>query len=331
MKEQVLALLTASGEEYISGEAMSERLAVSRAAIWKAIEALREDGYEIEAAPRRGYRLASCPDRLTQGTIVPYLDTDEQRQRLICLDTVDSTNNYAKTLAIEGAPSGTAIVADEQTGGRGRLGRSFQSPKGKGIYVTLLYRPHMAPIQAVNLTAYVAVALCDGIEAATGVRPGIKWTNDIVLGGKKLCGILTEMAVEGESGTLQYIITGIGINANHTPADFTPDVEPIATSLYQQLGKPVDRGRLCACIINALDKMYALWEQGIDAGCWQRYRDSCLTLGKPVRLMRGDQSQEAFAEDIDPDFGLIVRYPDGRRETITAGEVSVRGLWGYTN
>jgi BirA family biotin operon repressor/biotin-[acetyl-CoA-carboxylase] ligase len=329
MKEQVLALLTESGQEYLSGEDMSERLSVSRAAVWKAIEALREDGYEIEAAPRRGYRLVSGPDRLTQGSILPHLETDAQRQRLICLETVDSTNNYAKTIAMDGAPSGTAIVADEQTGGRGRLGRSFQSPKGKGIYVTLLYRPHIAPIQAVNLTAYVAVAICDGIEDATGVRPKIKWTNDIVLGGKKLCGILTEMAVEGESGTLQYIITGIGINANHTPADFSPEVEPIATSLYQQLGTPVPRGKLCACIINALDRMYAQWSTSQDGGYWQRYRDDCLTLGKPVRLIRGDQTQEAFAEDIDRDFGLIVRHPDGRRETVNSGEVSVRGLWGY--
>jgi BirA family biotin operon repressor/biotin-[acetyl-CoA-carboxylase] ligase len=329
MKEQVLALLTAQGDGYLSGEAMSEQLSVSRAAIWKAIEALREDGCEIEAAPRRGYRLLRSPDRLTAGSILPYLETEQQRQRLICLDSVDSTNNYAKSIAITGAPTGTAIVADEQTGGRGRLGRSFQSPKGKGIYVTLLYRPQLPPIQAVNLTAYVAVAICDGIEAAVGVRPQIKWTNDIVLGGKKLCGILTEMAVEGESGALQYVITGIGVNANHTPDDFSPDVEPMATSLLQQLGHSVERGKLCACIINALDRMYALWEQGIDGGYWQRYRDDCLTLGKPVRLLRGDQAQEAFAEDIDQDFGLIVRLSDGSRQTVTAGEVSVRGLWGY--
>jgi BirA family biotin operon repressor/biotin-[acetyl-CoA-carboxylase] ligase len=329
MKEQVLALLTAQEGDYLSGETMSERLLVSRAAIWKAIEMLREDGYTIEAAPRRGYRLVNSPDRLTAGSILPHLATDDQRQRLICLDTVDSTNNYAKTLAMEGAVSGTVIVADEQTGGRGRLGRSFQSPKGKGIYVTELFRPQLSPAQAVNLTAYVAVALCDGIQEATGVRPAIKWTNDIVLGGKKLCGILTEMAVEGESGTLQYIITGIGINANHTPEDFSPDVRPMATSLMQQLGHPVNRGKLCACFLNALETMYAHWEKGEDGGYWQRYRSDCLTLGKPVRLIRGDKTEEAFAEDIDRDFGLIVRHPDGRRETVTTGEVSVRGLWGY--
>lgn len=328
MKERVLALLTERAGEHISGEKMSEALGVSRAAVWKAIDALREDGYIIEAAPRRGYRLEAGPDRLTAGTILPYLCSEGQRQRLICLETVDSTNNYAKTLAMSGGADGTAIVADEQTGGRGRLGRSFLSPKGKGVYLTLLYRPDIPPARAVNLTAFSAVAVCDGIEAAVGVRPGIKWTNDIVLGGRKLCGILTEMAVEGETGALQYIITGIGMNINHAPEDFPPDVRVMATSLSQQLGHPVERGKLCACVINALEDMYAAWLS--DGGDYrQRYRDGCLTLGNPVRLIRSDRTEEAFAEDIDRDFGLIVRYPDGRRETVTAGEVSVRGLYGY--
>ncbi len=298
MKEQVLALLTAQAGEYLSGEAMSERLGVSRAAVWKAIEALREDGCEIGSAPRRGYRLLSSADRLTAGSILPYIRSETQRRKLICLDSVDSTNNYAKKLAMTGVEDSTAIAADEQTGGRGRLGRTFLSPKGKGIYLTLLYRPAIPPAAAVNLTAYVAVAVCDGIEAVTGIRPGIKWTNDIVLGCRKLCGILTEMAVEGETGALQYIITGIGINVNHMPEDFPPEVRGIATSLTQALGHPVERGRLCAEVINALEDMYAAWLRG-GGDYWERYRDGCLTLGKPVRLLRGDRAEEAFAEALD--------------------------------
>ncbi len=331
MKEAILAMLTESGERYLSGEAMSEALGVSRAAVWKAIDALRADGCEIEAAPRRGYRLAAVPDRLTEGTILPHLPPD-RAGRLICLDSVDSTNNYAKALALDSAgfADGVAIAADEQTGGRGRLGRSFQSPKGKGVYLTMLWKPPVEPMRAVNLTAYAAVAVCDGIEAAVGVRPSIKWTNDIVLGGKKLCGILTEMAVEGESGALQYLICGIGINANHAPEDFSDDVRPIATSLAQQLGHPVDRGKLCACVIAAMDRMYKTWLAG-GGDYWERYRDGCVTLGKPVRLLRGDRTEEAFAEALAPDFGLIVRHPDGTRETVTTGEVSVRGLWGYND
>ena len=331
MKETILAMLTESGGRYISGEAMSEALGVSRAAVWKAIGALRADGCAIEAAPRRGYRLAAAPDRLTEGTILPRLPAD-RAGRLVCLDSVDSTNNYAKALAMDGAgfTGGTAVTAEEQTGGRGRLGRSFQSPRGKGVYLTMLWKPNVSPVRAVNLTAYAAVAVCDGIETAVGVRPSIKWTNDIVLGGKKLGGILTEMAVEGESGALQYLICGVGINANHTPEDFSDDVRPIATSLAQELGRPVERGRLCACMIEAMDRMYADWLTGA-GGYWERYRNGCVTLGKPVRLLRGDRAEEAFAEALSPDFGLIVRHPDGTRETVTAGEVSVRGLWGYSD
>ena len=327
MKQKVLSLLTEQLGEYISGESISSQLGVSRTAVWKAIDALRADGCLIEAAPRRGYRLAAAADLLTEGTIRPWLADDTKK--LICLDTVDSTNNYAKQLAQSGAPGGTAIAADEQTGGRGRLGRSFQSPKGRGIYLTMLYRPAAEPMQAMNFTAYTAVAVCDAIEAACGIRPGIKWTNDIVLNGRKLCGILTEMAIESESRLLQYLITGIGTNANHTPQDFDDTVRPIATSLAIELGRPVDRGRLCAELINKLDDMYTVWLAGGDNSYYDRYRADCLTLNRPVRLLRGDRTEEAFAEDIDRDFGLIVRKPDGTRETVTAGEVSVRGLFGY--
>lgn len=325
MKEKILALLAARPDEYISGEAMSEMLGVSRAAVWKAIDTLRQEGVAVDAVSRRGYRLAARPDRLTEGVIAPHLARADGTARLICLDSVDSTNNYAKTLAMsgDGFRDGTAIVADEQTGGRGRLGRSFQSPKGKGIYISLLYGPDVPPARAVNYTAYAAVAVCDGIEAAAGVRPAIKWTNDIMLGGKKLCGILTEMAVEGETGSMQYLVTGIGVNVNHLTSDFSEDVRPIATSLAMELGRPVDRGMLCAAIIGALDSVYDAWLRG-GGDVWQRYRDNCVTLGKPVLLLRGDRREEAFAEALDPDFGLIVRHPDGRRETVTSGEVSIR-------
>lgn len=330
MKEAILALLTESGEGYVSGESMSRALGVSRAAVWKAIDALRADGCDIEAAPRRGYRLRGTADRLTAGTILPHLPPDRAGE-LICLESVDSTNNYAKALALAGSFSdGTAIAADEQTGGRGRLGRSFQSPKGRGVYLTMLWRPHIEPARALNLTACAAVAVCDGVEAACGVRPGIKWTNDIVLGGRKLCGILTEMSVEGESGALQYLVCGVGINANHAPEDFSDEVRPMAASLAQALGHPVDRGRLCGCVIAALDRMYAEWLAGA-GGWWERYRDGCVTLGKPVRLIRGGRTEEAFAEGLNESFGLIVRRPDGRRETVTTGEVSVRGLFGYND
>ncbi len=327
LTDRVLALLTAAGGEALSGEAMSARLGVSRAAVHKAISGLRADGFVIEAAPRRGYRLTGGPDRLTAGTILPHLRRADSG-RLICLDTVGSTNDYAKALAVAGGEDGTAVAADGQTGGRGRQGRSFASPKGKGIYLSMLYRPALAPAEAVSLTACAAVAVCAGIEAATGAKPGIKWTNDIVLDGRKLCGILTEMAVEGETGALQYVVTGVGVNVNHEAEDFPPDVRDMAVSLRQALGRPVPRGPLCAALINALDETLARRLAG-DRGLHEEYRRRCLTLGKPVRILRGDRAEEAFAEDLDDDLALIVRYPDGRRETVSSGEVSVRGLYGY--
>ena len=193
----------------------------------------------------------------------------------------------------------------------------------------MLFKPPVSPARAVNLTAYMAVAVCDGIEAAAGIRPQIKWTNDVLLNGRKLCGILTEMSVEGETGALQYIVAGIGVNTNHAPEDFSEDVRTIATSLAMALGTPVDRGRLCAYLIDAVDTMYDTWLHG-GGDTLARYRADCVTLGKQVLLIRGDSAQEAFAEDIDDDFCLVVRLPDGRRTTVSSGEVSVRGLLGYT-
>ena len=246
----------------------------------------------------------------------------------MCLETIDSTNTEAKRQAMAGAPDGLVIVSEEQTGGRGRRGRSFQSPKGKGLYLTALLRPRLDPSQVSDITAWVAVAVCDGIEAACGVRPQIKWTNDLVLNGRKLCGILTELGLESESNDLDYLITGIGINVNHTPEDFDAEVRPIATSLAQELGHSVRRAQLAVEIIRALDRMYAQFPQN-KQDYLDRYRADCLTVGKQVQLITPAAREEAFAVAIDDDFRLVVEYPDGRRAALSAGEVSVRGMYGY--
>ena len=327
-REKVLSLLREQGDRYVSGEAMSRALGISRAAVWKAIEALRQEGYTIQSAPNRGYRLESGPDRVREGELSGPLAGCRVGSHLLCLETVDSTNTEAKRQAMAGAPDGLVILSEEQTGGRGRRGRAFQSPKGKGLYLTALLRPKLEPEQVTDFTAWVAVAVCDGIEAACGVRPQIKWTNDLVLGGKKLCGILTELGLEGESHTLDYLITGIGINVNHAPEDFKEEVRPIATSLAQALGRPVRRTQLAAEIIRALDQMYARFPQG-KAEYLKKYRAGCLTTGKPVQVITPSSREEAFAVEIDDDFRLVVEYPDGRRTALSAGEVSVRGMYGY--
>lgn len=325
-KQKILALLQQSAGTYLSGEVMSQTLNISRTAVSKAVNSLRQDGYEIESATKRGYRLVSAPDCLTQGEVLPWLDAPLLSQHLEVLQTVDSTNNYLKIRGNQ-APHGATVIANEQTGGRGRRGRTFLSPKDTGIYLSTLVRPNLPPAEALNFTAYVAVAICEGIEKATGLQPGIKWTNDIVLGGKKVCGILTEMSIEGESGLLQYIITGIGVNVNQQ--GFPPEIQDIAGSLAMVAGHPIRRGRLAAELVNALDRMYAAWISG-GGDYLDRYRRACLTIDKEVKLLRADgRVEEGFAEGVDEDFRLIVRHPDGHREYVTSGEVSVRGLWGY--
>lgn len=326
-RETVLSLLLAHPGEYLSGAAMSRTLGVSRAAVWKAIEALRQEGYEITSAPNRGYRLESAPDRVREGELSGHLAGCLVGSRLLCLDTIDSTNTEAKRQAMAGAPEGLVVLAEEQTGGRGRLGRSFQSPPGTGIYLSFLLRPQTSPEQAVNLTACAAVAMCDAVEAACGLRPQIKWTNDILLARRKICGILTEMSVEGETGALQYIVLGIGVNVNQALDDFPEELRDLAGSVAMAAGHPIDRGRLAAEIINAVDAMYAGWKAGIRNAA--QYRADCATLGRQVRLIRGGLERTAFAEDVDDQFGLVVRYEDGTRETVISGEVSVRGLEGY--
>ena len=327
-REAVLSLLRERRGEYLSGEAMSRTLGISRAGVWKAVEALRQEGYEIASAPNRGYRLESAPDRLREGELTGPLAGCLVGGSLACLDTVDSTNTECKRRAMAGAPEGLVVTAEEQTGGRGRLGRSFQSPRGGGLYLSALLRPRLEPAQAADFTAWVAVAVCDGIEGCCGVRPRIKWTNDIVLGGKKLVGILTELGLESESNALEYLVTGIGVNVNQRPEDFTGQVRDVAVSLAQVLGRPVRRADLAVQIILALDRMYAQFPRNKGAYL-ERYRADCLTPGNRVQLVTPASRREAYAVEIDDEFRLVVELPDGTRQALSAGEVSVRGMYGY--
>ena len=184
-RERVLSLLRERQGEYLSGEAMSRTLGISRAGVWKAIEGLRQEGYTIASAPNRGYCLKDAPDRLRVGELFGLLSDAKIGSQLLCLDVIDSTNTECKRRAMDGAPEGLVVTAEEQTGGRGRRGRGFQSPRGKGLYLSALFRPDVEPSQVSDFTAWVAVAVCDGIEACCGIRPQIKWTNDIVLNGNE--------------------------------------------------------------------------------------------------------------------------------------------------
>ena len=244
------------------------------------------------------------------------------------LDQVDSTNTLLKKMAREGAPAGTVVVADRQTGGRGRLGRTFLSPGGVGVYYSALIRPDCAPTELMHLTCAVAVAMCDAVEKAFGFRPGIKWTNDLVVEGKKLGGILTELGLDPKTGRVDHAVLGIGINCGQRPEDFDPSIRDMATSARMVLGREADRNLLIAEMTKALQSMDRTLLSS-PAPMLERYRRDCITLGQAVSILRGDEVRHATALDIDAEGGLIVRYEDGQIAAVTSGEVSVRGLYGY--
>ena len=248
-------------------------------------------------------------------------------RELIRLECVDSTNTYVRRMAEQGAAEGLAVVSREQTAGRGRRGRSFESAAGLGLYLSVLLRPQMSPEQAADLTAWAAVAVCEGIREACGQEPRIKWTNDLVLNGKKLCGILTESVLDSRGG-LACTVLGIGINVNHRPDQLGQDIRAMATSLATELGRPVDMEQLTQCVLDALDRMYAHFPHD-RAAYVERYRTLCLTPGNPVRLITPAGSREGYALDVDDRFRLLVRLADGTVETVSTGEVSVRGMYGY--
>ena len=225
-------------------------------------------------------------------------------------------------------PEKPAEGGERRSRGRGRRGRSFVSPAGQGLYLSVLLRPRCPLEEVSTLTAWTAVAVCNAVERVCGVRPGIKWPNDVILDGRKLCGILTELELEAETAALRHVVVGVGINLTQTAADFGPEVAPVAVSLAQALGRAPRRAEMAAAVLAALDELYAAFPA--ERAAWlERYRADCLTLGRTVRLLRAGEEEEAFAEAVDDAFALVVRRADGSREAVSSGEVSVRGLLGY--
>lgn len=326
-KEAVLQLLTQT-DDYISGQGMSESLGVSRAAIWKSIRVLREAGYEIEAKTNRGYRLLQAPDTPTTAAVLPLVTSDICR-KLIYLDEVDSTNSYLKRMAADGAPHGTVCIAGAQTGGRGRQGRGFVSTAGQGLFFSILLRPDGFMTQSITaLTAFAAVAVCEAVSAVCAVEPRIKWVNDILAGDRKLAGILSEMSMVGESGQVDYVVIGAGVNVHYQTEHFPEEIREKATSLDMLTGTSVSRVTLAAAMVDAFAKMYENCRTHADTYT-ARYQDLSATVGREIRVIRGERVRPATAIGISADCGLIVRYEDKTEETLHYGEVSVRGKYGY--
>ena len=249
------------------------------------------------------------------------------KDRLHVFPELDSTNVRLKAMAREGAPHGTVLIADRQTGGRGRLGRSFHSPDGVGIYFSILLRPDCAPGELMHLTCATAVAMCQAIEKSAGFRPGIKWTNDLVHNRRKLGGILTELSLNSH-GNVDFAIIGIGINCCQQEGDFPAEIRSIAGSLAMSAGTSIDRSRVAAAMMEALYEMDRTLLTGKEE-ILHRYRADCITIGQDISLVRGDEIRHGRAVDVDEEGALVVVFPDGHREAVNSGEVSVRGMYGY--
>ena len=249
------------------------------------------------------------------------------KEHIHCFETIDSTNLQAKAMGQLGAPHGTALIARTQTAGRGRLGRSFHSPDGQGIYLSMVLRPQCHATELMHLTCAVGIAVCDAIEAVTGLRPGIKWTNDLVFGKRKLGGILTELSLD-KSGNVNFAVVGIGINCTQKTADFPEDIQNIATSLSESTKTEISVPQVAAAILSSLaamsDRLLSHREPLLE-----QYRRDCVTLGKEISVVTPTSVRHGIAVDIDGDGALVVDFPDGHREAVSSGEVSIRGMYGY--
>lgn len=327
MKEEIIKLLKENENNFISGEKISESIGVTRAAVWKYIKAIKEEGYEIESVSRKGYKLTSSPDLLTFEEISPNLKTRFIGRNFVHLDTIDSTNNEAKKLAIDGSPEGTLVISEEQTMGRGRLGRNWVSPKHKGIWMSLILRPEINPIQVSKITQVAAAAVCMAL-IEMGIRTLIKWPNDIVLNDKKVCGILTEMS--GELNRVNYVIVGIGINANIDKDEFPEDLKPIASSLKIEIGNYIKRKELVRRILNNFEELYEelINEETIKKSI-EICKDNSALIGKEIKIIEKGKETRARALSLNEDGKLIVQYKDGKVDELISGEISVRGLYGY--
>lgn len=327
MKDEILRLLKDNKEGFISGENISNELGVSRTAIWKVINTIKEEGYLIESVSRKGYRLLNTPDLLTENEILDNLITKYIGRNIIHFDTIDSTNNKAKELASLGEVEGTTIISEEQTMGRGRLGRTWISPKYKGIWMSIILRPNISPQDASKITQIGAAAVLKAIRDLE-LEAFIKWPNDIVLNKKKVCGILTEMSAEIDK--INYLVVGIGINVNIDEYEFPKELINMATSLKSVSQKKIDRKNLVSNILNNFEKLYdeLICKNSIDDTI-QICKDYSVLLGKEVKIIKNNEEIIAKAIDVNKDGNLVVKYESGETDNIISGEVSIRGLYGY--
>lgn len=316
-EEMILAFLAEGGEDYVSGAALSDKLGLSRTAVWKHVEQLRKLGYRIDAQASRGYRLLEVPDRLTALEVGPLLSTREFGRTLHHYDQVESTNSKAFELAHEGGFNGEVIITEHQTAGKGRRGRTWVSPAGKSLAMSVILRPDIAPSRAPELTLVAAVALAQTLKD-TGVEASIKWPNDVQIAGKKVAGILTELSADVER--VHFIVLGIGVNLNAEAADFPPEIAEIATSVQVVRRTPVHRALFVAALLSQLETWVDTWaDEGFEPvrAAWKELSS---TLGQEVLVRADNRELRGVAEDIDPSGALLLRVGD-TLERVLSGDV----------
>lgn len=331
-KSDVLTYLRNS-EDYVSGQQLCDRLGVSRTAVWKVINQLKEEGYRIESVSRKGYRLVESPeDVYSRSEILSRLHTKWAGQNLHFFEETGSTNPDAKRFAEEGEPHGTTVVAERQTAGRGRRGRSWVSPAGKSVYFTIVVRPKFDPDKASMITLVMALSVAEAIQEVTGLPAGIKWPNDIVVNGKKVVGILTELSVTPEMNEIQFLVAGVGVNVNQDSAEeFPEEIRETATSLKIESGRRIARAVLLERILTRFEENYETFERTLDLSLLKESYEARLA-GKDagVRVLDPAGEYTGISRGINKTGELIVERENGETVLVYAGEVSVRGMLGYT-
>lgn len=313
LKDDILSELMISS--FVSGEELAEKYYVSRNSVWKAVKQLRDEGFEIEAVTNRGYCLKGDINKITAGAIKKGLKSEWSFE---ILPETDSTNNYAKELAISGKRNRTVVITEKQNGGKGRLGRPFYSPEGNGLYMSVLCRPEINVDCAPLITSFTAVAVAKAIEKLSGQDVNIKWVNDVYMNGKKICGILTEAGFDFEGGTVDYAVIGIGINVLGT--DFPEELINIATSIEKETGLKISRNDLAAEVLNNLENMSCEIK---NKKYLDTYRKKSNVIGKRIKVTYGSQVFYAEALDINENAALIVKTEAGIK-TLNSGEVSIK-------
>lgn len=314
MREKILDFLR-KAQNYASGEEISQRLGISRQALWKHIQEFKESGYDIVAVPHLGYRLISSPDRLLPQEISHHLNTKFIGKKIYYFESASSTMDVAGELGLKDALEGTLVVAESQSKGRGRLGRTWSSPKYKGIYLSLILKPKILPYQVSILTLLSAVSIVEAIKEITGLEPQIKWPNDILIHQKKLGGILTELNAQVDA--IRFVVIGIGINVNNDKKTLLPG----ATSLKEQKKENISRMDLLRELLRKLESNYLLLQEKGNAPLVEKWEHYNVTLGKRVRIICQNRRIEGLAERIDLDGGLLVRKDSGVTEKVTSGDV----------